>query len=214
MPLLRELVFDIDMTDYDEIRTCCMDKKICKRCWGFIAAAVQILDSALRGMSRPSVSKTSLTLARTDQFGFKHLLWVYSGRRGIHCWVSDVQAMSLTDDARRTLVNYLEVIKGGKDMAKKVNVRVHGKPLHPFLQECIDTLGFAFEDVVLEDQDAWREENKWEVVLQILPDKGESYQVLSVFCRGSHIFTRRCGLVTEYMGERFHPTVERQIPGH
>lgn len=50
-PQRRELVFDIDMTDYDEIRTCCSDKKICKRCWGYIAAAVKILDHSLRGQS-------------------------------------------------------------------------------------------------------------------------------------------------------------------
>jgi DNA primase small subunit len=48
-PELRELVFDIDMTDYDEIRTCCSGGAICRRCWGFIAAAVKVLDQSLRG---------------------------------------------------------------------------------------------------------------------------------------------------------------------
>ena len=115
---MRELVFDIDMTDYDAIRTCCSGKGICRRCWGFIAAAVDVLDGALR-----------------DQFGFKYLLWVYSGRRGIHLWISDAQALALTDEQRKAVMGWLEVIRGGKEQAKKVNVRL-GKAatLHPALR--------------------------------------------------------------------------------
>ena len=112
------------MTDYDGIRTCCEGKGICSHCWGFIAAAVRVLDNALR-----------------EQFGYKHLLWVYSGRRGIHCWVSDADAMALTDDQRRTLMSYLEVIRGSKDSVKKVNVRgPRGGPLHPALSRAVRIL--------------------------------------------------------------------------
>ncbi len=105
----RELVFDIDMTDYDSIRTCCSGAAICKRCWGFIAAAVKVLDKAIR-----------------DQFGYEHLLWVYSGRRGIHLWISDQEAVDLTDDQRRAVVNYLTVVATSKEASKHLNVRSNG----------------------------------------------------------------------------------------
>lgn len=154
-PVSRELVFDIDMTDYDAIRTCCKGKGICKRCWAFIAVAVEVLDGALR-----------------EDFGFQHLLWVYSGRRGIHCWISDAGACELADEARRAIVGWLEVIKGGSQQGKKVDV--HGgastNTLHPSLQKAIDgPLKRAFVETVLQDQDCFREREQWELLLTLLP---------------------------------------------
>ncbi|TXT15458.1 uncharacterized protein COLE_01651 [Cutaneotrichosporon oleaginosum] len=162
-PQRRELVFDIDMTDYDEIRTCCTDKKICKRCWGFIAAAVKVLDKALR-----------------ETFGFKHLLWVYSGRRGIHCWISDTLAVDLTDDQRRALVTFLEVIKGSKEQAKKVNVRGgrDDAPLHPYLEEALDTLKYEFQRICLLDQDVFKTQRGWEALLALVPADREKTEKL------------------------------------
>ena len=158
------------MTDYDEIRTCCSGKGICKRCWGFIAVAVKVLDKSLR-----------------SHFGYQHLLWVYSGRRGIHCWVSDEEALNLTDDQRKAIMGWLEVIKGGKDMVKKVNVRLAGGPLHHslryvlqrgcyhfysdlLLRDALAILRSSFENLILRDQDCFLTEEKADVLLELLDD--------------------------------------------
>ena len=114
--------------------------------------------------------------ALTDQFGFKHLLWVYSGRRGIHLWISDKEAMELTDESRKAIVGWLEVIKGGKDMAKKVNVRLGaGKSgpgtLPPSIKVALDPLAARFTNLILADQNCFGSEKGYEDLLQLIPDR-------------------------------------------
>ncbi|KAF9047341.1 prim-pol domain-containing protein [Panaeolus papilionaceus] len=152
-PVQRELVFDIDMTDYDPIRTCCSEADICKRCWAFISAAVRILDAAIR-----------------EEFGYSKLVWVYSGRRGIHLWISDKEAMELTDEQRKALVGWLTVIPGGKDSNKKLNIHNSSGKLSPGLQSALDYLKTIFVDLVLRNQDCFRTEEGYEKLLQCIPD--------------------------------------------
>ena len=45
----RELVFDIDMTDYDDVRFCCNAANICNKCWPLMTFAMKIVDRVLEG---------------------------------------------------------------------------------------------------------------------------------------------------------------------
>eukprot|EP00983_Pelagomonas_calceolata_P030264 949359-Pelagomonas_calceolata.AAC.4 len=41
-PRERELVFDIDLTDYDDVRTCGKEGHICNDCWPLMAVAIKV----------------------------------------------------------------------------------------------------------------------------------------------------------------------------
>ena len=45
----RELVIDIDISDYDEVRTCGSGGHICNRCWPFMAVAIQVRPGGAAG---------------------------------------------------------------------------------------------------------------------------------------------------------------------
>lgn len=161
-PLSKELVFDIDLTDYDDIRTCCSGTDICEKCWKFIKVASRIIELALR-----------------EDFGFEHLVWVFSGRRGAHCWVSDARARGLDEVTRKSIVEYLDVLNSKllKGNRKLLNLR---KPFHPHIQRSFNIIKDEFVDIILNDQNPWHTSltadntRSWEQIEELLlfiPDK-------------------------------------------
>jgi len=91
-PLDREFVIDIDMSDYDSIRSCCTGKKLCQKCWKFMWLAYEVLKRTL-----------------AEDFGFKEILWVFSGRRGIHAWICDERARMMRNEVRSAATDYLDI---------------------------------------------------------------------------------------------------------
>jgi hypothetical protein len=111
-PVQREFLIDIDLTDYEFLD--CDVKKIetCDRCWPIMALAARALNQIL-----------------VKDFGFEHLLFVYSGRRGIHCWVCDTRARVMPNDVRSAVADYL---------SPKLNAATGrlsiAQPMHPSLR--------------------------------------------------------------------------------
>jgi DNA primase small subunit len=96
-PTAKELVIDIDINDYDQVRTCCQGKKCCAKCWQFMAVAITILIDSFK-----------------LDFGFSNFLVVFSGRRGVHLWVCDEKALGLQVGQRRAVISYLKLIAGNE----------------------------------------------------------------------------------------------------
>lgn len=149
-PMERELVFDIDMTDYDEVRTCCKGTSICKSCWLFMVVAAKILYDYLR-----------------QDFGFKHMLWVFSGRRGIHCWVADERARKLSDDLRDAVVCFINVIYGGEFKSKKVSLK---STLHPSIERSVWHIDRYFDELMIQNQKFMETKDQIESIINLCTD--------------------------------------------
>ncbi len=73
--------------------------------------AMQIMDRVLHGLVNfvDFLKRKDFFLLKED-FGFEHRLWIYSGRRGVHCWVCDQIARELQSSIRQAIVEYITVI--------------------------------------------------------------------------------------------------------
>ena len=167
-PMERELIFDIDLTDYDGTRVCCSEANICIKCWQYMNMACKVLDTALR-----------------EDFGFEDLIWIYSGRRGIHCWVSDEIARTLSNEGRTAIIDYLTIIKGSLQdndnkngneerlPIGKMQCDLRNWPLHPSIQRAFSILEPLFEQHIIssQGQGLLSSPKMWTMVVKTIPDE-------------------------------------------
>lgn len=137
----RELTFDVDITDWSDIRDCncvkdyvatdvctkckrakdiesdlvstlgyceceapMIEVKLCSRCWCYLRGSIMIMNYIL-----------------TRQYGFRQILFVFSGSKGYHCWVFDKAVKSLTDQQRWQIVHHFDPwikVKNIKDITR------------------------------------------------------------------------------------------------
>ena len=136
-PQEKEIVFDIDMTDYDDIRTCCQEAKLCDKCWKYMIVAYEILDQILK-----------------EDFGFHNILYAFSGRRGIHAWICDERARRLQDNGRAAIANYIKYKISNIKLEVSQGLK---EPIHPLYERAIIIIDKYFKDV-LEEQNLLNDE--------------------------------------------------------
>jgi DNA primase catalytic subunit len=98
----KELVFDVDITDFKRYCPCGTEKRVCSLCWLHIEGAVFVLRYIL-----------------IHVFGLSeaHFLWVYSGLKGFHCLVNDRVLRQFNEVARANMIQLLDLV-GQEDRMK------------------------------------------------------------------------------------------------
>lgn len=191
IPQTKELVFDIDLTDYmDVLGEMAGGSPVdeCDRCWPLMATAVKVVDMALR-----------------EDFGFQHILWVYSGRRGIHCWVADARARRLNNEQRSSIADFLHIRFESQDNAGKRQTDVT-VPMHPSLARARNTCASTFHDFSLQQAAILGDDARVSAVAAHLASRPVA---LDVADRVNRMSTTAGGATPSAKWERFEREVNR-----
>ena len=85
-------------------------------------------------------------------FGFSKILWVFSGRRGMHAWVCDDSARCLESIERKSVTNFLNVSLNS-DMSDRLVVQeaLDRIDSHQIFKICKEVL-YPYESFLFEEQ--------------------------------------------------------------
>lgn len=103
----------------------------------------------------------------SKDFGFKNMVWFYSGRRGVHCWVCDESARELSNDARSAVATYFELPLENENKSMDLSAN-----LHPMLVRAFRVLEPQFIADIIGDNGMGilTNQKSWVKLLKTLPE--------------------------------------------
>lgn len=103
----------------------------------------------------------------SKDFGFKNMVWFYSGRRGVHCWVCDESARELSNDARSAVATYFELPLENENKSMDLSSN-----LHPMLVRAFRVLEPQFIADIIGDNGMGilTNQKSWVKLLKTLPE--------------------------------------------
>lgn len=103
-----------------------------------------------------------------EDFGFEHILWIFSGRRGIHCWVCDKAARHMDGRGRTAVAEYLQLVQSaGLGGASFVRL---GEKMHHSVRRAYRMIEPLFEEIIINDQNLFATKGITNLV-QMIPDE-------------------------------------------
>lgn len=130
----HELVFDIDLTDFQRFCPCGEKKQACHQCWLHIEGVQLVLHHLL------------CHLLGIEE---RYLLWVFSGKKGIHCLVNDPRLMQLNQQGRQRLIA----------LFSRATVQLLSQFIHQVPTEFLEQVNQLFLQRAVQDRGYLRMEN-------------------------------------------------------
>lgn len=95
-----QLILDVDIGDLErpDGMCGCDEKAVCNVCWEKVVEP----------------SRLNLNRVLTENMGFKYIFYVFSGRRGYHCWILDKHIYEWSPTQRSNILNVISRLSGVK----------------------------------------------------------------------------------------------------
>lgn len=117
---------------------------------------------------RNSIFFTNFFLNLAEDFNFEHILWVFSGRRGIHCWVCDKVARHLDNKNRNAVAEYLNLFTSQNSTNR---VSLPGDRMHHSMKRAHRIVESYFDQICLNDQNIFGSVDGRKKLLELIPDE-------------------------------------------